>query len=302
MRSHSMLGKLLLVTAIVLVPGAALAQDYPNALVEQDGVVRLQPHSQWVLDFGDNKCRLARWFGTEDNKHLLMFEQGAPQSGFGLTMAGPELRRFHGRDSFRIGMQGNAPMEERERFASGDVDGIGKAIILASHSLGGNRSDEGLLSAGINVEQAAAVDRIVIERSGRIVSFETGNMGDAFKALNVCTSDLLESWGLDPAQHQSYVPPRWLNRESVVRGIVASYPRQALLRGEQGIFRMRVIVEADGTVGECLLENATETERLESPACRQMGRAQFAPARDATGQPMRSFFAAPITYRIGSGG
>jgi len=297
-----MFRKMLLAGAIAFTPSAALAQAYPNALAEQDGAVRLQPMSQWVLDFGDNKCRLARWFGTEGNKHLLMFEQAAPQSSFGLTMAGPELRRFHGRDSFRIGMQGNAPMAERERFESGDVDGIGKAVIIATHSLGSSRSDEGLLNAGINVDQAASVDRIVIERSGRVVSFETGNMGDAFKALNVCTSDLLESWGLDPAQHQSYVPPRWLNQESVVRGIVASYPRQALLSGEQGIFRMRVIVEADGTVGECLVENATETERLESPACRQMGRAQFAPARDATGRPMRSFYATPITYRIGSGG
>ena len=302
MRSHSMFRNILLASAIALVPGAALAQAYPNALADQDGAVRLQPMSPWVLEFAENKCRLARWFGTEGDKHLLMFEQAAPQSGFGLTMAGPAIRRFHGRDSFRIGMQGTAPMQERERFESGDVEGIGKAIILARHSLGANRSEDGLRNAGINVEQAAAVDRIVIERSGRVVSFETGNMGDAFKALNVCTSDLLESWGLDPAQHQSYVPPRWLNQDSVERGITASYPRQALLSGEQGIFRMRVIVEADGTVGECLVENATETERLESPACGEMRRAQFAPARDAAGQAMRSFYATSLTYRIGSGG
>ena len=41
-----MFRNILLASAIALVPGAALAQAYPNALAEQDSAVRLQPHSQ----------------------------------------------------------------------------------------------------------------------------------------------------------------------------------------------------------------------------------------------------------------
>ena len=62
---------------------------------------------------------------------------------------------------------------------------------------------------------------------------------------------------------------------------------------------MRVIVEADGSVSECFVENSTETERLESPACREMLKSEFEPARDAEGQPMRSFYASSISYVIG---
>ena len=66
MRSHSMFRSILLAGAIALAPGAALAQAYPNALAEQDGAVRLQPISPWNIDFADDKCRLARLFGSEE--------------------------------------------------------------------------------------------------------------------------------------------------------------------------------------------------------------------------------------------
>lgn len=298
MRSHSMVRNFFLASALALAPAAALGEDFPNALAEKDGAVRLKPMAPWVLDFGDNRCRLARTFGSDKDKHMLMFEQGAPRNSFGMTMAGPELRRFHGTQSFSLGMAANAPMEEHELFASGDVDKVGRAIIIASHSLGPNRSAKGLLSAGINLDHAAAIDRIVLERRGRVLSFETGNMREPFEALNICTSDLLNDWGLDPERHKSYVPPRLTNEEAIKRRIGAAYPRQALQRGEQGIFRMRVIVEADGTVADCLIENATKTDQLDSPACQQMRKAQFEPARDSNGEPMRSFFATAISYKI----
>ena len=93
--------------------------------------------------------------------------------------------------------------------------------------------------------------------------------------------------------------PVWSNESAIVRRIVDEYPDDALRSGEQGIFRMRVIVEEDGTVSDCHLEKSTQTDRLESPACRAMMRAEFEPARDAEGNAMRSFYATTITYRIG---
>lgn len=298
MRSHSMVRTSIFAAMLVAVPTTALAEAYPNELADTDKAIRLQPISKWVLDFGDNKCRLARTFGSENDKHLLMFEQAAPRSIFGLTLAGPELRRFHGSQSFSLGMAGDKPMAQREQFASGNVDNVGKAIIIASHSLGPNFSAQGLLSAGISLDDAAAIDRIVLERRGHVLTFETGNMRKPIEALNICTSDLLKDWGLDQARHKSYVPPRWTNEEAVTRRISVAYPSQALLRGEQAIFQMRVIVEADGTVADCHIENATETERLNSPACKQMADAKFEPARDANGVPMRSFYATSLSYQI----
>ncbi|HSM53211.1 MAG TPA: TonB family protein, partial [Erythrobacter sp.] len=131
------------------------------------------------------------------------------------------------------------------------------------------------------------------------ILLETGNLGDPVAVLNSCTRGILKVWGLDPVEHDTLTRlPRWLNRPEIVRAIVARYPAKALRKGEQGIFRMRVTVEKDGSVSECDLDSATITESLQSPACKEMLKARFAPALDKDGQPMRSFRMANIIYQI----
>ncbi len=84
----------------------------------------------------------------------------------------------------------------------------------------------------------------------------------------------------------------------VVRRIQDAYPSRARNRGEQGLVRMRVIVSPEGTVENCTIIKATEADNLESPACRAMLGAQFSPALDAAGQPMRSYYVTRITYQM----
>jgi TonB family protein len=62
---------------------------------------------------------------------------------------------------------------------------------------------------------------------------------------------------------------------------------------------MRVVVSTQGTVEDCVILKATNTDRLDSPACRAMLNARFEPALDAAGQPMRSFHAESIVYQMG---
>lgn len=292
------------------VQAAADEKDYPGQLVEaaqgNDKVVVLEPVSPWNIDFAENRCRLSRVFGSAEDMHLLFFEQAAPQGAFGLTVAGSEVRRIQRARGLYLGMQSDAPMDEVERAGIGDVDQVGPAVIISGFTINpegfeddANENEVQVLrKAGIDLEEAAKVDRVVFQRGSRVLSFETDNMMAPFQAMNVCTGDLLRAWGLDQASHESYMVPVWTNQDAIVRRIVDEYPDQALRRGEQGIFRMRVIVETDGTVSDCHLEKSTETEKLESPACRAMMDALFEPARDAGGNAMRSFYATTVTYSI----
>ena len=60
-----------------------------------------------------------------------------------------------------------------------------------------------------------------------------------------------------------------------------------------------VIVEADGTVSNCHLEQNTIADSLNSPACQiAMAVAEMEPAEDANGKPLRSFYATTITYSM----
>lgn len=310
---------LLAMTALV---GVALGgspahatDDYPGVVAQQEGATRLEPSTPWNLDFGEDKCRLTRLFGSEEDRHLVFIEQSAPGRPFGLTLAGSSLNRFVSANRLDLGMQEDMEMQRLPRFNAGEVAGIGPAVILSSVSLektsvasvqslnsGAQETPSGdqarLSTVGVDIEEAAKIDRIVLRRGSRALSFETGNLGPIMEALNTCTFDLLNEWGLNPEQHRSYTAPRWTNQLSIVRRIMATYPRRAIIRGEQAIFRMRVIVEADGSVSECVIAAATETERLDSPACREMMEARFEPALDSEGNPMRSFYATSITYAI----
>lgn len=274
------------------------AQELPGALAMSEKAERLAPQTAWNLEYGEARCRLARWFGEEARPHLLIMEQAGPRRQFTLTIAGPQMRSFQRTDSFWLGMERDEPVEEINFFGRSELDGVGDAIVIGSHDIGPTLKRGTVRAAGIDLDEAASIDRLVIRNGRRIVSFETGNMGEVFAALNQCTDALLIRWGLDPMQHRAYVPAHLLDRDELKGRIEARYPRPALSRREEAIVSFTVIVEVDGSVSQCMVDNATPAENLESPACQEMATARFEPARDAEGQPMRSYMSTAITYSM----
>lgn len=269
-------------------------------MVNRKSAVKLQPLGQWIIDYGDNNCRLSRLFGSADQPHLVMIEQAAPSGQFGLTLAGKGIRNFRKGTWTYLGLLNDVPMKPLQGSMRGSVDKIGPAIILSSVFIS-ERAREDIdasfsKATGIGIGQAGKIDRVVLRLGSTVMSFETGNLEDAMVAMNTCTTNLLESWSLSAKEHRAYAPPKWLNMDDVVRRIVTNYPAAALYRGEQAILRLRVIVETDGSVSTCHLENSTETERLVSPACTEMLEARFEPARNAADKPMRSYYATTVRY------
>jgi TonB family protein len=268
--------------------------------------VLLKPSGPWTVDFAEDKCRLVRLFGEADNQHFLAFQQYWPASNAGLTIAGPAFKKFRSLERTKVHFS-----EAQEPILTtpftGTVGDYGTGVIFSSISLDGsqprpNTVDEpgevGLPQIDAALGQQAQF--IELRQGTRQVRLETGEMGDAFKVLNQCTLDLLRDWGLDPERHlTAQNMPRWINQEALTRKIVANYPSAGLAQGEQAIMRMRVIVSAEGAVESCTILKATNTTKLESPACEVMQRARFEPARDAAGQPFRSLYTTSITYRIG---
>lgn len=282
--------------AAIAIASPTFAQEFPATLAASDGAIELQPDTAWNLDYGETRCRLARWFGSKDEPYLLVFEQSAPRRNFDLTIAGPKLGRFHRSGSFRIGMERDEPVEVVNQFGRSEMAGVGKAIVVGGHNIGPTIARNDARAAGIDLDEAASIDSIVIADRRVTLSFATGNMRAPFEALNACTYKLLEGWGLDPEPHAAYVPPRLLDREDVAGRITARYPRRALSRREDGIVAFTVIVETDGSVSHCMTKNATQAPALQSPACEEMTTARFSPARDSKGDPMRSYYSTNITY------
>lgn len=287
-----------LVSAIALTmvaPPAHANEDYPDEVASRDGAVVLTPTSSWNLNYADTKCQLSRLFGDDDDQHILIFEQSAPQGWVGLILAGDKIKRFQNSSRLYIGLEGNEPMERRERYGSGDFADFGPAVVFASVAISEPRNP-GVL--GLELIETASINRVVLRKGSRVLSFETGNMAEPFQAMNQCTTDLLASWGLSPEAHKVFYRPRWKNEAEIVRRIGNRYPKSALRDGEQAFFRMRVIVEPDGSVSDCVLEETTAADQLNSPACSEMMKAEFEPARGGDGKPIRSYYATSVSYMI----
>ncbi|MFM7350187.1 MAG: energy transducer TonB [Erythrobacter sp.] len=269
--------------------------------------VMLKPLGPWNVDFGEDSCRLQRLFGTDADKHVLMFQQYWPDSRAGLTLAGPLFGTFRSDDRTELSFfDGQAPI--RTTAFSGNLGDYGDALIFSTVSFTepgprANRLDDPAESAfrAMDLDFGKQARFVAVKQGGREVRFATGAMNAAFEVLNQCTLEQVRALGVDVEKYKSMRSrPRWLNQAALTRRIIASYPSDARAQGEQGIMRMQVIVDAQGKVESCRILKATTTQRLESPACDVMQRAEFAPALDAEGKPFRALYATSITYRMAS--
>lgn len=266
--------------------------------------VDIAPSSPWNVDFGADKCRLARFFGEGENRHLLFFEQYWPGDRFGMTVAGPSYKRFQSR--IRTDVRFSEAQKPFETLPfTGTVGDYGSGVIFSTLSLAKDEAREPAEDAAptrvpeLDKNAARQAEFVSLRQRGDQIRLLSGPLDEAFAVLDNCALDLIGTWGLDVAQHRTATRlPRWINKDAVVKRIVAVYPRQALNSGEQGIMRMRVTVSEQGTVETCTIIKATTTEQLESPACKAMQGARFEPALDANGKPMRSYFAETIVYRF----
>jgi len=286
--------------AIVALVAASTVLSACPALAEP---VVLKPSSPWNVDFGDERCRLIRLFSDGTNEHLLYFEQHFPSGVTGVTAAGRSFKSFENRAKTEVHTAvGRAPLETKPYM--GDMERFENALIYPGLNLSLSETDDSLPSSRVGLPSldtafADSIDFISFRQRSREVRFDTGRLCEAFKVLNQCATGLIEGWGREGAQHLTALRlPRWINETEIVRKITANYPLAASNRGEQGITRMRVIVDEQGAVEDCVVIKATTTEKLESPACRAMKEARFEPGLDSAGKPMRSYYATTVTYQI----
>lgn len=264
----------------------------------------LKPSSPWNVDFGEEKCRLTRFFGEEGNKHVLIFEQFWPESSLGMTAAGASFKRFRSGRLTNVSFFGKDSKSETYPFA-GQLGDYGDALVFSRISVKkAAEQGNGAFTPPVNWRQldaatAREVKTLSVTQSDKEVAFATGPLDEAFSVLNLCTRDLVASWGLDAEKQMTVSQPVvWTNAVAISRKIQERYPPQAAKEGEQAILRMRVIVNEKGEMEQCNIIDVTVTDKLDSPACKEMRGARFKPSLDANGEPMRSYYATSITYQL----
>lgn len=274
----------------------------------------LKPSSQWVLDYGENRCRIVRTFADDDDgKTVIYFEQHSPRSGFAWLIAGDavpkksKVKIRFGPDNGTIEKSGNTMTlgSYGPAIGSSGFAAVPEEVVKVRSLADMPSRDAGDFGTSPPPELVSTEHRDfgwveVAAETKDAVRLPLENMSEIQRAMRTCTDDLLRSWGLDPTQEAVLAQhPRWTNMSEVAKDIVEVYPRAAYMNGEQGTLALRIMVEADGTPSKCVRADLNETENLDNSACLLiMKKAQFEPAISADGEPVASYVMQMIRYTL----
>lgn len=276
-----------------LMIGAALV---PSAALADETIETLPPSSPWEINYDTDACHLASAFGEGDAQVIAVFSRYRPADNFELRLYG---RRFGAGSGAQIdvstdfGSDGTNFRYSAFRGSNNDLP----ALILSSRFL---VEWTGPTAPTITPQQEASVRDVTIRvGTRRPFKLALGSMGQPMQAMRQCTEDLVRSWGFDPAEQAR------LSRPATPRGSpgnwirTSDYPAAALNAGHLGLVRFRLTVEADGTVSACAIQAESTPADFSTVTCRAVtARAQFLPALNDAGQPVRSYFATAVRWQM----
>lgn len=261
----------------------------------------LEPIDKWVLSYSEDSCRLARAFGTNDDKVILVMDQFMPAGILDLSLIGKRLGRFDSNHVPLIATFGPGLPAGQSRDAITGTVGPDKTTILMiggrdllNRPLVKGASDELFVTTK---EQEAAVTELHIDASARRLKLHTGSLASPLAAMRTCIADLVKTWGLDPAQQEALSkrpvpttsPTKWLTPND--------YPKGPLAIGASAIVRFRIMVGADGLPTKCAIQQATLSPEFTKLTCDLlMRRARFTPALDHEGKPIASFYTNSVRW------
>jgi TonB family protein len=243
------------------------------------------PEGRWVINWAEQNCTLSRRGVGED----------AP--GIGLTSASsgeyPQI----------LFLNPPAGTSRLPRSAAVDIVLLPQGDRLSGYVDRSQRAtNERAIIVGVGVDDLpdrfARSEAIALERNGRrLVEVAYPAAAQAVEALRTCSDDLMAGWGIDTAARRALSR---LPQGNAARFITNDdYPERALRAGEEGSVVVRVRVEPDGRVGECVPISSSGSEAIDRRTCHIFtSRVRYEPALDAQGNPVAAMMVSRITWRI----
>jgi len=288
--------------------GAAVALATSADAPAQDAQV-LKPARPWTLDYGQERCSLVRQFGDEKGGVTLRIDSFGSWTGFHYLAIGTAIPRHP-----------NPTGDLRYRFSVDSEDhkidglwGTGAnrlpAVSFSTRLLPFALRDEGRykdLSSKEWLEMAsrpslpdadfeAGFDSLTLKFDSRKqIELRMGDMAKPLAALRTCIDDLRVSWGLDLTVEKR------LSREatpllSTVRAVQGNYPSSGLSNGLNALVPVRVMVDAEGNAGACVVQAENVDDAFRKAVCGGLSK-RYQPALDEAGNTTASFFQTSVVY------
>jgi TonB family protein len=277
---------------------AACALVLSQVAIAKDAPV-LSPSSSWQLSYDADSCRLGRMFGSGTDTVGFYIERFGPDDAFQMVVAGSPLREL---DSSKVYYQfGAGEPRQSSPPLKGQLGTLAPSFVFspARFAPTGKEGipdwwkDEGRVKLPlVTVEEERAITWVGFGgKEGDEVRLSLGSMAKPMEALRGCVDELMTHWGIDVEAHETLTrraapatyPGAWIRFED--------YPPEMLAKGMSGLVAFRLMVNAEGDATACHIQQSTRPKQFDDAVCSAlMKRARFAPALDATGKPIASFW------------
>lgn len=277
-----------------------------------------KPAGDWQADYGDDYCRLARSFSDGTNTLSVALERFHPTNAVRVILVGNGISMYRGSTELEYTLAPSGGQRKGPFWRSETADGqqylnLGELFMAAPFAFGAPgapppagptagpppappKPGEPFLIPPYDraAEQEFAKGVTSFSITGGVidpVTIEIGRLRSVVGALQKCSDDLLNTWGLDAAKHQTMTRPaqpaseasKWLPTGTIGFGDFGK------LGGAAN--QIRVMVGADGKPSACAVHWASLEKKTNDAICKAiMDKGQFHPALDAAGQPMASYW------------
>ncbi|HEU4651917.1 MAG TPA: hypothetical protein VFS49_10935 [Croceibacterium sp.] len=270
----------------------------------------LEPTSKWTLDYADERCSLIRNFGSGDDALRLQIDSYGALAGFRVTLAGgpvPRSRAPFG--DVRVAFPADPVQREQTTAIQGTVGrvpAVSFGVALLPEEPGTEQRSKAPLHEQLernaeplrpSAEFEARLDSMTVEFDNRTrVQLQLHGMVAPLAAMRECIDNLTRSWGLDPAQERSLTREPIPDPSSVER-VMRSYPRSMVLGGQSAFVPVRIMVDAAGTAGACVVQVPSVETVFKEAVCRGLAR-RFSPALDRDARPVASVYRTYVVYQM----
>jgi len=250
--------------------------------------LKLDPSSQWNIDYRDEECALRRNFAVEGKSATLQIMQQAPGPYFRVSLATASFGA--GKGKIRVAFQPDPVLEVPDYLSVGQ-NGAARAVNFTDSLAANLRSNARPYIGWSEAERAAREGEIqgLTVRNGfdRDLFFQTGEMHAPMEALRSCMTNLYAGWGVDlKVQEKLSRGVRVTDVREARRLILKILPPKVL----QKVAIFRIVVGVDGKPTRCrahLIDAFPET--AEKICGVFMNSVKFDPALDASGRPVTSY-------------
>jgi hypothetical protein len=278
-------------SALALVSGPAQAADAAAALHV------FKPSGAWTADFGEDYCRLSRNFTDGTEEISLAVERVQPGNFARIVMVGDGMKLY--RRATTIGYRFMPSGNDRQGPLLRSDTAEGKQYLNLDLVMFAPPAPPPAPGAAFPIYNRAAEQDFAKGINGIVftdgllepVQFDTGSLKSPIEAMQLCADDLLAYWGLDAARHAAMTKIAWPSNDSTKWLPARAIPFQDFQKLGGGANQIRVMVSADGKPTDCKIQGATLDAGTNAVICKAiMEKGAFAPALDAEGKPMASYW------------